>query len=103
MIDLGFITLDVGNLIAILFCMVVFVVQLVLCLKVKFLFVKLIPLILGVIASVGFFIGLNVSEGWDAIGWLALFLYALIFLACIVASWLIYGIIKLITRKKSLE
>ena len=103
MIDLGFIKIDTSNFIAILIGIVVFAVQLVLLFKVKYLIIKLLPTILTIVVGVVCFICMSLTEGWDAVGWLLLMVFCLIYLGVCAFALLIYGIVKLITRKKSLD
>ncbi len=103
MVDLGFIKIDASNFIAIIIGIVIFALQMILLFKGKFLIIKLLPILLCAIASVVFIITTFTTEGWDALGWLLLFVFALIYLGVCAFAWVVYGIIKLFTRKKSLE
>ncbi len=96
MVNLGFVKIDFSNFIGILIGLVIFVVQLILLFKGKYIIIKLLPVILLVTAGIVCFIGLLLSTGWDAIGWLLLVVFAIIFLCVCAGAWAIYGIVKLI-------
>lgn len=99
MVNLGFIKIDASNFIAILIGIAVFVLQLILLFKVKSLLIKLLPDILMMVFGLVCFICMNVIQGWDAIGWFLLMVFAIIYLGVSAFAWLIYGIVKLIKKK----
>lgn len=99
MVDLGFIKIDTSNFIAILIGIAVFVLQLILLFKVKSLLIKLLPDILMMVFGLVCFICMNVTQGWDAVGWLLLMVFAIIYLGVSAFAWVIYGIVKLIKKK----
>ena len=101
MINLGFIQIDSSNLIVILFGIAVFAIQLVLCLKVRLIIVKLIPIMVAVVAGIVFFIGMCLSNGWDVLGYFALLIYAFIALGVCAIAFIVYGIICLIKKIKN--
>ena len=106
MVNLGFVKIDASNFIAIVIGIVIFVVQLILLFKKKKLIIKLLPTILFVIAAIVFLIGFSTTggNGWDALGWLLLLVFDIIYFAVCAGAWLIYGIVKLFKKKeKSLE
>ena len=103
MVDLGFVKIDSSNFIAIVIGIAFFVLQILLVFKVKLLIIKLLPTILTIIVGVVCFICMSLTEGWDAVGWLLLMVFCLIYLGVCAFALLIYGIVKLITRKKSLD
>ena len=72
--------------------------QLFLCLKVKNIFIRLIPTILIFTATAVLFAMIYISEGWDSLGYLLLTIYsAILFLGC-ASAWLIFALIKIIKR-----
>ena len=101
MVDLGFIKIDTSNFIAILIGIAIFVVQLILLFKAKKLIIKLMPTILFVIAAIVFLIGFATTggNGWDAVGWLLLMVFAIIYLGVSAFAWVVYGIVKLIKKQ----
>ena len=100
MVDLGFIKIDASNFIAILIGIAVFTVQLILLFKVKWLIIKLLPAILSVAMAIICLIGfaLTGGNGWDALGWLLLIVFDIIYFGVIAFTWLTYGIVKLIKK-----
>lgn len=78
----------------------VLLIQLLLCFKVKSLLIRLIPTILFLSAAVIFAIMIAFSSGWDSIGWLFISLCcAFVALFCAI-GWGIFGIVKIIKKKK---
>ena len=100
MVDLGFIKIDFSNFIAMLIGVVIFTLQLILLFKTKRLIIKLLPTFLAILLAIIFLIGfaLTGGNGWDALGWLLLIVFDIIYVGVIAFSWIIYGIIKLIKR-----
>ena len=69
-------------------------------LKVKSVILRLLPSIVLFLITVFFFIMLSLAKGWDALGYLVLGINtALVLLLCLLC-WAVFGIIKLILRKK---
>ena len=97
--DLEFASFNSTTLIFIAAVLLVFFVQ-VLFFKAESGFVKALPLLLSVGATVVFFVLMQTATNWDALGYLVLGLYALIAVGACLIAWLIYGIVKLFTRDK---
>ena len=91
--------LDKDNLLLIICLVVVFAIQLVLCFKVKFLIIKLLPILALFVATIAFIIIMLVTTGWDAIGYLLLALITGIGVLVCGFAWFIWGVYKLIKRK----
>ena len=98
MIDLGFIKVDSFTFFAILVGIALFVVQLVLAFKVRYLILKLLPTVLVIIAAIVCFAGLISTESWDALGWLLLLIYDLIYIAVDVFAWIVYGVVRIFKK-----
>ena len=77
-----------------------FCTQLFLCLKMKNVFVRLIPTFLTFAVTAVLFAMIYISNGWDRVGYLLLTIYSAILFLCCIAAWIIYAIIKLIQRFK---
>lgn len=80
-------------------CIVLFAVQLALCTYVKRLWVRLLPVELFSSAAVVLGIITFTADGWDALGFLLLAIFAL---ACAVScglAWAVWGIFKLIKKR----
>lgn len=88
------------TLIIIISAIFVFTLQLLLCLKVKFILFKLIPAVLVSGVSTYLFIMMNMATSWDALGYAILWILSLIALAAIAVAWIISIIIKNIIRHK---
>ena len=91
--------LDKDNLLLIICLLVVFAIQLVLCFKVKFLIIKLLPVLALFIATIVFIVLMKLVSGWDALGYLLLALVTGIGVLVCGFAWFIWGVIKLIKRK----
>ena len=74
--------------------------QLFLCLRVKNIFIRLIPTLLTFTATAAFFAMIYIADGWDSVGYLLLTIYSAILLLGCVAAWVIFAIIKLVRRLK---
>ena len=79
----------------------VLLLQILLCLKVKKLWIRLIPAVVFFALTVVFTVLLFVSEGWDAIGYLLLAIFFAVFLAASVVGWVIAAIVKAIMARKN--
>lgn len=77
-----------------------FIAQMILCFKVKRLWIRLIPTLPTFVLTVIFSILIFVSEGWDAIGFLLLAIITGGPLAGCVLAWFIWAIYKICKRKK---
>ena len=77
---------------------VAFFVQLALSLKVNKRFVRLLPVILCLIATVVLVVSMYTAEGWDALGYLLLAIFSALIFIDFVAALIVGGIIRLIKR-----
>ena len=95
--------IDPSTIFFILSAAVLLPVQILLCFKVKNIFVRLLPVIIFSLPTIVFLvIGLSVT-GWDALGYILLAILAgYMALACI-CGWIIWAIAKLIKKIKSLK
>ena len=75
--------------------------QVFLCLKVKKLWIRLIPTAILFVSTVVFTVLLFLSEGWDALGYLLLALFAALFLGASVLGWLTYAIVKAVRTRRN--
>jgi len=90
--------MDPTSLLIIAGCIVVFVVQLLLCLLSRRVFVRLIPTILAVLCAAFCFTMVFLSSGWDVIGYLLLATIACFPAAACLLAWIIYFVIWLVRR-----
>lgn len=84
------------TLVIIIAVLVVFSLQLLLCLKVRNFLLKLLPAIITTIVSTYFFIMLKSTTSWDALGYAFLWILSLIIGASIIVSWIIWILVKII-------
>ncbi len=99
MIDFYFFKIDTTTVVAIISAIIAILLQLLLCFKVKNLFLKLIPVLLLAISTIVFVVlGANVN-GWEALGYLLL---ALLSFALLVVCGIVLGVWAIVkkTRKK---
>ena len=75
-------------------------IQLLLCLKVKNILIRLLPSLLFTASTIYLFIMMKVTTDWGAIGYALLFLFSVVLLASVVVGWGVWGIIRLIRRVK---
>ena len=100
---------DPGNLITIAIILGIFALQLILCFKARPVIVKLFPTILCILATIAFIVTLKfypqTLEGFEAfgaaLGYLVLFIVALIALGGCVVAWIIYGIATAARKSKA--
>lgn len=88
------------TLIIVISALFVFSFQLFLCLKLKSVFLKLLPATLTSCAGIYFFFMMKAATSWDALGWAVLWIVSLIVLATIVVAWDVYAIIRIVKRRK---
>lgn len=74
--------------------------QLLLCFKVKKLWVRLIPTVTLITAIILFMCMSTIAGGWDNIGYVILAIFAGILLAACALAWLIWFVWYLISKKK---
>lgn len=74
--------------------------QMLLCLKVRNIFLKLIPTVVTTGISIYFFIMLKTVTGWSALGYALLWIISLIVILSLIIAWIVYLLIKIIKRRK---
>lgn len=82
-------------------CVVIFIIQLLLCFKVKKLVIKLIPVVLLLIAFIVFMILLLTASGWDALGYIVFVMLSVIFLIPCAIGWVIWAIWHYLKKKNA--
>ena len=80
--------------VAVLIVIAVFVLQLIFCSKANRVFFKLLPTIITFISAAGCFIMIYISNGWDAVGYLFLAIFAAFCFAVCLLAWLLWGIFR---------
>ena len=78
----------------------IFIIQFTFCFKIKSLFIRLVPTIIPLIASVAFAILMPLSMGWDVLGYLLLAILAICSSFGAGAAWLIWWFSRLFQAKK---
>ena len=93
--------IDMSEVLAVLLILLVIGGQLLLCFKVKKLWIRLIPAVAALIATVAFFvIMLTLAEGWDVLGYLLLWVYSAVLLGADVIAWILFAIIRALKKPK---
>ena len=82
------------NTLNIIVIILVLLIQLILCFKIENTFIKLIPTLLFLIATITLFILTLLNESWDALGYLLLAISAGILLITSCVAWIFYLIIN---------
>ena len=98
MMDIHAGSLNLGEVILFLIIPLAFVVQLLLCFRVKSLIIRIIPAAIFAIITAALFIGLLFAQGWDAIGYLILGIWSALILGACLLPWAIYLIYKIIKK-----
>ena len=88
------------TLILITAAIVIFGLQLTLCLEVKNTLVKLIPTFIMAVASVYFFIMVRLATSWDALGYALLSVISVAALIDIAIAWIISAVVRLIKHRR---
>ena len=94
--------IEVTTLIAITSVLVVLPIQLLLCFKVKPIFLRLLPSILLTGTTILLFAMIAASRDWDAIGYAVLGVFSGVLLIFSGIGWGIWGLVALI-RKRNKE
>ena len=92
--------IEVTTLIAITSVLVVLPIQLLLCFKVKPVFLRLLPSILLTGTTILLFAMMAASRDWDAIGYAVLGVFSGVLLIFSGIGWGIWGLVALIRKKK---
>lgn len=82
-------------------CLVLLIIQLVLCFKAKKLVVKFIPAVILVIAGVVFILLMFSSSDWTALGYAICAIISGIFLISCAVGWAIWLVSCLIKKKRA--
>lgn len=98
MMDIHAGSLNLGEILMFLVIPLTFVVQLLLCFRVKSLIIRLIPSAIFAVITALLFIGAITAGGWEGIGYLILAVWAAVLLAACLIPWGIYLICKLIKK-----
>ena len=93
--------IEVTTLIAITSVLVVLPIQLLLCFKVKPVFLRLLPSILLTATTIFLFTMMTTSRDWDAIGYAVLGVLSGVLLIFSGIGWGIWTIVRCIKKKKS--
>ena len=94
---------EVTTLIAITSVLVVLPIQLLLCFKVKPIFLRLLPSILLTGTTILLFAMMAASRDWDAIGYAVLGVFSGVLLIFSGIGWGIWAIVRCIRKKKNYE
>ena len=100
MFDLWTGGVEITTLVLIFSVAVLFPVQLLLCFKVKSLFIRLMPAALLSVGVVIFTILFAVATDWGKLGYLILDLFTLFMLLVCGLGWAVWALVKLIRRKR---
>ena len=90
--------IEITTLIAASSVLIVLPVQLLLCFKVKKLFVRLLPPLVLAATTVFLFILMRMKTDWDAIGYAILGVFSGVLLVFSGIAWGIWAIVKLIKK-----
>ena len=93
--------IEVTTLIAISSVLVVLPIQLLLCFKVKPVFLRLLPSILLTATTIFLFTMMTTSRDWDALGYAVLGVFSGVLLIFCGIGWGIWAIVRCIKKKKS--
>ncbi len=83
-----------------IFAIALLPIQLALCFKVKSKIVRLLPVTLFSLATAALAVMIAISEGWDVIGYLLLFIFAALMLFMCCFGWVIWGVIWALKKRK---
>lgn len=78
-----------------------FLVQLLLCFKVKNIAIRLIPAVILFALTTFFFVMTYYSSGWDSVGYVILSLYSGLLLFMSAVGWVIWLIVRILKKIKS--
>lgn len=78
--------------------LVVFPIQILLCFKVKKLWLKLIPIIVSVVLTIACVVMHFIATGWDALGWLFFVIYGVSSIIICTLGWLTWFVLKKFRR-----
>ena len=92
--------IDITTVIIVASVLIAFPIQLLLCFKVKTLFLRLTPSLVLVTASASFFILMKVATDWSAIGYAVLFVLSGVLLASCGLAWGIWAVVSLIKKER---
>ena len=95
--------IEITTLIAITSVLVVLPIQLLLCFKVKPVFLRLLPSILLTATTIFLFTMMTTSRDWDALGYAVLGVFSGVLLIFSGSGWGIWAIVRCIRKKKNYE
>ncbi len=101
MFDIGIGEISITELFVIASVIVVFALQLFLCMKVKKLWFKLIPIIIFISFALILAYKSAYATGWDGLGYFILLLLDGILLLTCVVGWIIWFVVKYVKKKKA--
>ena len=93
--------IEITSLIAISSVLVVLPIQLLLCFKVKSVFLRLLPSILLTVTTIFLFTMMTTSRDWDALGYAVLGVLSGVLLIFSGIGWGIWAIARCIRKKKN--
>jgi len=93
--------IEITSLIAISSVLVVLPIQLLLCFKVKSVFLRLLPSILLTVTTIFLFTMMTTSRDWDALGYAVLGVLSGVLLIFSGIGWGIWAIVRCIRKKKN--
>jgi len=77
--------------------------QLLMCFKMKKIWVKLLPMAIFLTLIIAFVCMIPIAKGWDGIGYWILAMLSGIMLAACAIGWFIWFVIKMIKKDKQIE
>ena len=92
--------IEITTLIAVSSVLIVLPVQLLLCFKVKKLFLRLLPSFVLTATTIFLFIMMRITTDWDAIGYAILFVFSGVLLIFCGIAWGVWAIVKFIKKRK---
>lgn len=98
MMDIHAGSVNLGEVFLFLLIPLCFIIQLILCFRVKQLIIRLAPAALFAVITALLFIAALASSGWDGIGYLILAIWFAALLGACLLPWAIYLINKIIKK-----
>ena len=90
--------IDITIVFILLALLVVIPIQVLLCFKVRKLWLRLIPIIVSVVLTIACIMMHFISTGWDALGWLFFAIYGVSSIVICAIVWLTWFFIKRFRR-----
>lgn len=92
--------IDIATVMIAVSVLIAFPIQLLLCFKVKNLFLRLLPSLVLVTAAASFFILMRAATDWSAIGYAVLFVLSGVLLASCGLAWGTWAVVSLIKKER---